>query len=57
MDVFCAFQEQGEHITFPVMAREQRKRIMMQLEDYEHKYQVTLHRKTRSPAPPMLTWS
>jgi hypothetical protein len=43
MDVFCAFQEQGEHITFPAMAREQRKRIMLQLEDYEQKYQVTLH--------------
>jgi hypothetical protein len=49
MDVFCAFQEQGEHITFAAMAREQRKRIMLQLEDYEHKYQVTLHAEDKKP--------
>ena len=49
MDVFCAFQEQGEHMTFPSMARSQRKRIMQQLEDYELKYQVTLHAEDKQP--------
>jgi len=42
LDVFCAFQHQGEHITFESMDKSQRIRIMNQLEDFEERYQVTL---------------
>jgi hypothetical protein len=49
MDVFCAFQEQGEHMTFPSMAMSERKRIMQQLQYYEEQYQVTLHAKEKKP--------
>ena len=49
MDVFCAFQEQGEHMTFPSMAKAERKRIIQRLQYYEAQYQVTLHAKEKNP--------
>jgi len=49
LDVFCAFQEQGEYVTFPSMATSQRKRIMNQLEDFEEHYQVTLLATEKKP--------